>query len=66
MRHFLELNQWHYAALPIAAYVAKMVVDLFKMVRSTNVEYKSVSVDDAVGCKWHEIRDGIAKELDEL
>ena len=65
MRNFFELNQLHYAALAIAAYIAKMVVDLSKRLCSKNAEYKSVSVDDAVGRKWNEIRDGIAKELDE-
>jgi glycosyltransferase involved in cell wall biosynthesis len=63
MRHFSKLNQWHFALLAIAAYVVKMVADLFKRLRVKNVEYESVSVGGAVGSKWHEILDGIATAL---
>ncbi len=63
MHHFSKLNQWYFASLAIAAYIVKMAADLSKRPRARNVEYESVSLDDAIGSKWHEILDGIAKEL---
>ncbi|OIQ99751.1 putative glycosyltransferase EpsE [mine drainage metagenome] len=63
MRHFSRLSQWHFASLALAAYIVKMAGDLSKRLRAKNIQYESANVDDAVGSRWHEICDGIAKEL---
>ena len=62
MSYFSKLNQWHYAVLATATYLAKTGRDLSRRLCAENNECKRIGADDAVVFMWNTILGGIAQE----
>ena len=62
IRHFSKLNQWHFAALATAAYLAKTARDLSRRLCAGNNVCKRIGADAAVVSGWNTILGGIARE----
>ena len=62
IRHFSKLNQWHFAALATAAYLAKTARDLSRRLCAGNNGCNRIGADDAVVSGWNTILGGIARE----
>lgn len=62
IRHFLELCQWHYAALAIAAYLAKTGRDLSRRLCGESGEYPRTGLDNAIVSSWSVILADLKRE----
>lgn len=57
LRYFLNTGQYHFVSLALAAFVGRVVLDLFTVLRQVLVgrQYSKVTVDSAASSKWHEV-----------
>jgi glycosyltransferase involved in cell wall biosynthesis len=60
LRHFAGANQWHFVLLALAAFVARMGLDLSKRSRAGMSRSGRASVDDAAVSEWDRILAGLA------
>ncbi len=60
MRQFVRLNQWDFALLAMAAYLAKIVSDLFTRVRRGTLNPGDDVGDADVESKWHKVLEDLA------
>lgn len=62
LRHFAELNLWHFVLLATAAFVAKLSSDLLKRLGGGTFQPGRDIVDSATVSEWHKILDSLATE----
>lgn len=62
LRHFAELNLWHFVLLATAAFVAKLSSDLLKRLGGGTFQPSRDIVDSATVSEWHKILDSLATE----
>jgi hypothetical protein len=60
LRYFAGANQWHFVLLAMAAFVARMGLDLSQRLRAGMSRSGRAIVDDAVVSEWNRILAGLA------
>jgi hypothetical protein len=62
VRHFANLNLWHFVLLATAAFVGKMSSDFSKKVRGTISLPGRDIIDDAIAFEWQKIFESLTAE----
>jgi glycosyltransferase involved in cell wall biosynthesis len=61
LRHFSNLNLWHFVLLAITTFFGKISGDLSRRLRGDIFQFERIADDDVV-FKWNKILDGLATE----